>query len=82
MWWFSRSGFVLLMQWTLFPAVLLFLFLVLGPHFRSREAGRQAPSRAALWPLAASVALMLVGFLYGALIRGSDLRIPGHTTPA
>jgi cytochrome c oxidase subunit I len=78
MWWFSRAGFVLLMQWALFPAVLLFLFLVLGPHFGRRQVGPQAPSRAALWPLAASVALMLVGFLYGALIRGSDLRIPGH----
>ena len=78
MWWFSRAGFVLLMQWALFPAVLLFLFLVLGPHFRRRQIGPRAPLRAALWPLAASVALMLVGFLYGALIRGSDLRIPGH----
>jgi len=78
MWWFSRSGYVLLMQWALFPAVLIFLSLVLAPHFGRREAEWHAPTRAALWPLAGSVALMLVGFLYGALIRGSDLRIPGH----
>jgi len=78
MWRFHRSGFVLVMQWALFPAVLLFLALVLAPHFRVREIHPDSPSRAALWPLSASVALMLVGFVYGALIRGSDLRIPGH----
>ena len=78
MWWFSRLGFMYLMQWALFPAVLLFLALLLAPHFRFREIGPEPPSRAALWPLSASVALMLVGFVYGALIRGSDLRVPGH----
>jgi cytochrome c oxidase subunit I len=77
-WWFSRAGFVLLMQWTLFPAVVVFLAFTLAPHFLSRKGGPEAPSRDALWPLSASVVLMLVGFLYGALIRGSDLRIPGH----
>lgn len=76
--WSYRSGFTLLMQWGLFPAALLFLALVLAPHLAARGSGTPAPSRAALWPLAASVGLMLVGFLYGALIRGSDLRIPGH----
>ncbi len=73
-----RSGFTRLMQWGLFPAVLLFLALILAPHFRSRAPVTGAHSRAALWPLVASVVLMLVGFLFGALLRGSDLRIPGH----
>jgi hypothetical protein len=78
MWWFSRAGFVLLMQWALFPAVLVFLTFSLAPHLMSGKGGSEAPSRDALWPLSASIVLMLVGFLYGALIRGSDLRIPGH----
>ena len=85
MWWFSRAGFVLLMQWGLFPAVLVFLAFAVLPHFvterrRSPAPSRESdgPSRDALWPLAASIVLMLVGFLYGASIRGSDLRIPGH----
>lgn len=77
-WQAFQYGFTLLMQWALFPAVLVFLAFVLVPHFRSREATLEPPSRAALWPLSASVALMLIGFLYGALIRDSDLRIPGH----
>ena len=77
-WWFSRAGFVLLMQWGLFPAVLVFLALSLLPHLVSGSDRSEVPSRDALWPLAASIVLMLVGFLYGALIRGSDLRIPGH----
>jgi hypothetical protein len=55
MWWFSRFGFMLLMQSALFPAVLLFLALLLAPHFRIREFGPEPPSRAALWPLSASV---------------------------
>lgn len=77
-WWLSRAGFVLLMQWGLFPPVLVFLAFSLAPHLASGSERSEAPSRDALWPLAASVVLMLVGFGYGALIRGSDLRIPGH----
>lgn len=78
MWSGSRSTFVWLMQWTLFPPVLIFLAMILAPHFKAPTADKAAPGRAALWPLCASIALMLVGFVYGALIRGSDLRIPGH----
>ena len=78
MWRLYRSSFMLLMQWGLFPAVLLFLGIVLAPHLRSGEVRPAPSSRAALWALSASVALMLTGFVYGALIRGSDLRIPGH----
>ncbi|MEO8358737.1 MAG: hypothetical protein ABI672_01805 [Vicinamibacteria bacterium] len=74
----SQAGFTWLMQWALFPALLLFLALVLAPHFRGTHDGGEASSRAVLWPLSASVALMLVGFVYGGLIGGSDLRIPGH----
>lgn len=78
MWSGSRSAYVWLMQWTLFPPVLVFLARILAPHFKAGAAGETAPCRAARWPLCASIALMLVGFVYGGLIRGSDLRIPGH----
>lgn len=77
LWWGHRVGFTRLMQWGLFPAALLALALVLAPHF-ARRSKAPALSRGALWNLAASVVLMLTGFLFGASIRGSDTRIPGH----
>ncbi len=77
-WYRFRTGFMALMQWGLFPPVLLFLALLLVRRLRSREPPRAPASPALLWPLGTSIALMFVGFVYGALIRGSDLRIPGH----
>src|SRR5690606_5861629 len=75
LWWGYRSGFTLLMQWGLFPAVVMFVALVLIPGWRRRP---RAPGSDATWPLVASLILMVVGFGFGAAIEGSDLRIPGH----
>lgn len=76
--WRYRPGFAALMQWGLFPAALLFLAVVLAPHAARRGSFDAERRAAALWPLAASLVLMLAGFAFGAAIRGSDLRIPGH----
>jgi len=76
--WRYRPGFAALMQWGLFPAALIFLGVVLAPHAAQRSDCGIARRAAALWPLGASVVLMLAGFAFGAAIRGSDLRIPGH----
>ena len=46
------SGFMSLMKWALFPAVLLFLWRILVPHLRSARMPTAPPLRAALWPLA------------------------------
>jgi cytochrome c oxidase subunit I len=40
--------------------------------------GRTGTASGAGLALAASIVLMLAGFLFGAFIRGADLRIPGH----
>lgn len=74
--WRSRAGYAWLMRWGLFPALLASLAFAVLPHLR---AGRSARAiAAARVPLVASVVLMLAGLVYGALIRGSDLRVPGH----
>lgn len=75
LWWGYRSGFTSLMQWGLFPAVVMFVALVLWPAWRQRQSGARCD---AVWPLVASLVLMAVGFGFGAAIEGSDLRIPGH----
>jgi len=76
--WRYHSGYAQLMRWGLFPSLVIFLGFVIVPHLRAhRNRPRDAVARA-LWPLAASSILMLAGLLYGTLIRGSDLRIPGH----
>ena len=74
--WLYRQGFTTLMRWGLFPAVAVALPLGLGVAGRFRTASRCDRSAAAA--LVASTLLMLVGFAFGAAIRGSDLRIPGH----
>lgn len=75
LWWGYRSGFTMLMQWGLFPAVVVFVTLVLVPGWRRRSPGVRSDL---VWPLVASLILMVVGFGFGAAIEGSDLRIPGH----
>lgn len=75
-----RAGFTRLMQWGLFPAPLLLVLLLLPALRRRAPAGGRGspPAPAALAPLAASLGLLALGCLYGALARGPDLRIPGH----
>ncbi len=74
--WLYRQGFTALMRWGLFPAVVVTLAFGLGVAARSRTPSRSDRSAAAA--LVASTLLTLVGFAFGAAIRGSDLRIPGH----
>lgn len=67
-----------LMRWTIFPSVLVVLGLGL------RHAARQRPAAAAGWPdhrlagFLGSAALTLLGFILGAMIRGSNTLVPGH----
>ncbi len=64
-----------LMQWGIFPAVLLSFGSILFNLFKiKRRASLELNELTFRW----SVSLLLVGFLFGSLIRGSDLRIPGH----
>ncbi len=72
------QGYVLLMRWGLFPGLVVYLGGVAAPHLRGPRGGTAGEAPGALRPLVASALLMLAGLLFGALIRGSDLRIPGH----
>jgi hypothetical protein len=76
-----RTGFTHLMQWAIFPGVLVFLFLCARSLVRARrEPGFEGPSLldpriAAFW---VSGALTLLGFGLGACIRGSNTMVPAH----
>jgi len=75
-----RFGFTSLMQWGIFPAVLLYLLYLLVFFWHQRRSFRFSvrwvdPIYAAI---SLSALLMTVGFLFGASIRGADLRIPAH----
>ncbi|MBI2496673.1 MAG: hypothetical protein HYV75_01660 [Opitutae bacterium] len=65
-----------LMRWTLFPVVLVVLGAAVVHVWRS-------PTRPGRWDfrfagLAGSAILTLLGFILGALIRGSSTLVPGH----
>lgn len=69
-----RSGFSLLMQWGIFPAVLAFLYFVgknLPVNFFKKSQYRVVA-------LGWSTFLIILGFIFGALIQGPDMRVPGH----
>lgn len=70
------------MRWGIFPPVVAYLFLV----FRNRNGFikdgssvfKSVFSDGRLSCFALSGLLILVGFVFGALVRGPDLRLPGH----
>jgi cytochrome c oxidase subunit 1 len=73
-----RDGFTALMRWGIFPPVLFLAYRLIarnGPHTFSPRNLR-ADYRLAATGL--SILLLALGFVFGALIRGPDLRIPGH----
>jgi len=72
-----REGFTQLMRWGIFPPVL-FLCYRLFRKFLSQKGQKRLRSDYRLAATALSLALLLMGFVYGALIRGPDLRVPGH----
>jgi hypothetical protein len=69
-----REGFSLLMRWGIFPPVLLYLMWTLP--FVLRQNAKLMDVRFLSFVL--SAVLVLMGFIFGALVRGPDLRLPGH----
>lgn len=69
-----REGFTMLMQWGIAPPVILFLVVVSRRLRFSASILKDASSMAFFF----SALLVLLGFVFGALIRGSDMRVPGH----
>lgn len=74
----GRRGFTLLMQWGIFPAVSLFLLACLRAVARARREGRTSLRDPRVLGFAASAGLTALGFVLGALIRGSTTMIPAH----
>lgn len=72
------SGSTQLMRWGIFPMVLIVLALSLR-HARKYRSGEKTPlSRAVTAGLTSSIGLTLLGFILGAMIRGSSTLIPAH----
>lgn len=72
-----RGGFTTLMQFGIFPVVLVVLFACVRTLVRARRE-RPLLRDPRVLAFAASVALTLVGFVVGAMINGSNTLIPAH----
>jgi len=68
-----RVGFTRAMRWGIFPGFLVFFAMVL-PRL-SRGVRWSSPEGLAFL---GSSGLILLGFIFGSMIRGWDLRVPGH----
>jgi len=76
-----RVGFTGLMQWGIFPPVLVFLVLCarsLVAASREGRIGSRAFTDLRVSAFLVSAALTLVGFALGASIRGSNTMVPAH----
>ena len=76
-----RHGFTFLMQACLFPVVSIFLFLCVrsvARAVRSGAAGRGLLTEPRVTAFLVSAALTVLGFVLGALIRGSNTMVPSH----
>lgn len=67
-----------LMRWTLFPVILIVLGLGVRHFVLHRRTGRGEPGDYRLAGLAGSAALIALGMILGAFIRGSNTLVPGH----
>jgi hypothetical protein len=80
----DRLAFTRLMQFGIFPTVLVVMAACLRALAAARRARAAAGAGAALWrdpglvALASSMALTLAGFAFGAMIRGQNTVVPGH----
>lgn len=77
----SREGFTLLMRWALFPVVTAFAVAAGRPltrAWRAGELGERPLADPRVSGFVVSVSLTLLGFVLGALIRGSNTIVPAH----
>jgi hypothetical protein len=76
-----REGFTQLMQWSIFPVVMIFLILCGAALVRAWRGGQVSASALAdprLSGFLVSAGLTLLGFGLGAAIRGSNTMVPAH----
>ena len=72
-----RTAFTAMMQWGIFPVVLVFLALCFRRFWQTRHQ-RDSTYRIIRLGFASSVTLTLLGFGLGAMIRGSNTLVPAH----
>ncbi|MBI5494497.1 MAG: hypothetical protein HY904_05675 [Deltaproteobacteria bacterium] len=73
-----HEAFTQFMRWGIFPVVLAFLAACLQALLRAVRAGQVRMRDPRVLGFCASAALTVVGFLLGALIRGSTTMVPAH----
>lgn len=76
-----RHGFTQLMRWAIWPAVTVFLILCIKELASARREGRLPSAGLNDWRLRGfyiSAGLTVLGFVLGALIRGSNTMVPAH----
>jgi cytochrome c oxidase subunit 1 len=76
-----RTGFTDLMRWSIFPVVSIFLLFCLRELARQRREGRFDLSSLAdprISGFLVSASLTVLGFVLGAMIRGSNTMVPAH----
>jgi cytochrome c oxidase subunit I len=76
-----RAGFTRMMQFGIFPVVLVFLLICLRQlhsAWGEKRIGREVWRDARFIGFMMSVMLTLAGFMIGAMIRGSTTLIPAH----
>lgn len=71
-----RDGFTQLMRWGSFPPTLLLLGFIFQGVYSSRRFLKFCDFR--FITFVSSAALLVIGFIFGAYVRGPDLRLPGH----
>jgi cytochrome c oxidase subunit 1 len=77
----ARDAFTLLMRWCLWPVVVVFAFLLIRAIWMARREGALPNARLRdprFTGFVASVLLIALGCVLGALIRGSTTMIPAH----
>lgn len=75
------SGFTQLMRWFIFPVVLIYMFAGMKTIYcwkRSSDKKKNLFSSLSFNAIFVSMLLTLIGFIIGAMIRGSSTLIPAH----
>ena len=69
------------MQWGIFPVVCIFIAMAIWHLWRARIRSQlkiNLHTRFAFTGFAAAVLLIVIGFIFGALIDGADTMVPAH----
>jgi len=74
----ARGAFTRLMEWAIFPAVVVLLALLLRAVWRSLLEGTLPRRDPRLLGFGVSASLTVLGFVLGALVRGSNTTVPAH----